>query len=95
MHAGHFIPDAAGGALLRFHPTNIHAQCYHCNINLGGYGSVYYSKMAEKYGQEMVDKIFQIKNYSIQADGYFYLTLIDLYDQGDEMEIIKFLESYI
>lgn len=36
MHAGHFIPKSVGGINLYFDEDNVHAQCYHCNINLGG-----------------------------------------------------------
>jgi hypothetical protein len=36
MHAGHFVPKSVGGLALYFHEENVHAQCYHCNINLGG-----------------------------------------------------------
>jgi len=93
---GHFLPSGNCGALLRYHPKNIHAQCYFDNINLGGNGAVYYTKMVDKYGQDYVNKLFYIKNQStIKADTYFYLTLTDLYKQGNEEEIIKFLESYI
>lgn len=96
IHAGHFLPSGNCGALLRYHPKNIHAQCYFENINLGGNGAVYYTKMVERYGQKYVNKLFQIKNQTtIKADEYFYQSLIDLYKQGNEEEIIKFLESYL
>ncbi len=38
IHAGHFIPDAVGGLALKFHEENVHAQCWNCNLNLGGWG---------------------------------------------------------
>ena len=96
IHAGHFLPSGNCGALLKYHPKNIHAQCYFDNINLGGNGAVYYTKMVDKYGQDYVDKLFQIKNQTtIKADEYFYKSLIDLYKQGNQDEIIKFLEAYL
>lgn len=61
IHAGHFIPKAGGGASLYFHEQNVHAQCYHCNINLGGNGAEYYVRMVKKYGQEIVDGLFKLK----------------------------------
>lgn len=95
-HAGHFLPSGNCGTLLRYHPRNIHSQCYFCNVNMGGNGAVYYTKMVEKYGQEYVTKLFQIKNQTtIQADRYFYNSLIELYKQGNQEEIIKFLEGYL
>lgn len=96
VHAGHFLPSGNCGALLRYHPQNIHGQCYFCNINLGGNGAVYYTKMVAKYGQDTVNKLFTIKHQStIKADEYFYTSLIELYKKGNQEEIIKFLESYI
>jgi len=62
IHAGHYIPKSVGGIALYFHEMNVHAQCYHDNINLGGYGSMYHMKMVEKYGQKNVDELWIIKN---------------------------------
>lgn len=95
IHAGHFIPNASGGALLRYHPQNIYAQCYHDNINLGGDGANYYRILEIEHGKEMVQKLFNLKLYSIQADRYFYESLIQLYKNRNQDEIIKFLESYV
>jgi len=61
LHAGHMIPRAAGGLSLYFHEQNVHAQCYHCNINLGGNGAIYSVKFIAKYGQETFDEILQLK----------------------------------
>ncbi len=61
-HAGHFIPKSTCGIDLRYDERNIHGQCYHCNINLGGYGAMYHKKMVEKYGQSLVTKLWKIKN---------------------------------
>lgn len=57
MHAGHFIPDAVCGILLRYDEFNINAQCFHCNINLGGWGERYAERMEQKYGREFVDEL--------------------------------------
>ncbi len=48
MHAGHFIPKSVGGIALYFHEDNVHAQCYHCNINLGGSQYIYGLKLGKK-----------------------------------------------
>lgn len=95
IHAGHFIPNASGGALLRYHPENIYAQCYHCNINLGGDGANYYRILELQYGQDLIKKLFNLKLHSIQADRYFYDSLINLYKNRNQEEIVKFLESYL
>lgn len=96
IHAGHFLPSGNCGALLRYHPKNIHAQCYFCNINLGGNGAIYYTKMVEKYGQAYVNKLIEIKNQTtISADKEFYSILIEYYKEGNQEEIIKYLEGFV
>ncbi len=57
MHAGHFITGATCPASLYFDEANVHAQCYHCNINLSGNWVTYENKMIEKYGQKFVNKL--------------------------------------
>jgi len=57
MHAGHFITGATCPASLYFDERNVHAQCYHCNINLSGNWVIYERKMIERYGQETVDEL--------------------------------------
>lgn len=89
MHAGHFIPRASGGLSLFFDERNVHAQCYRCNINLGGNGAEYYRRMVDKFGQDLVDELFELKNkgfkqYSIPE----YQQLIGVYK-----EKIKELEN--
>jgi len=63
LHCGHFIPSAVCGYELRYDEENVHVQCYFCNINLGGYGSMYYKKMLECYGEGKVKKIFKKLEY--------------------------------
>lgn len=57
-HGGHFIPSSVSGMFLRYDLRNVHSSCYHCNINLGGNGSLFYKRLAEEYGNEFVDKLF-------------------------------------
>lgn len=58
IHAGHFISKSVGGIALYFHEENVHAQCYNCNINLGGNQYIYGTKLGEK----KVKELYQIKN---------------------------------
>lgn len=48
MHAGHFISKAIGGVELYFDEENVHAQCYNCNINLGGNQYEYSIRLGDK-----------------------------------------------
>lgn len=95
FQAGHFEPSGSCGAILRYHPHNMHGQSGGCNcyyrqeqvkIN-------YTMAMIRKYGKKYVDKLRQMKNKTIKADVIFYQTMIDLYKVGDEKKIIKYLEG--
>lgn len=57
IHSGHFITGATCSAELYFDETNVHAQCYHDNINLSGNWVVYEKRMIDKYGKEHVDNL--------------------------------------
>ena len=90
---GHGVPSAAGGAILRYHPHNLHIQCYHCNINLGGNGMIYFANLEKEIGRKKIDKMLSLKNKTIKADEIFYTKMIELYKEGNEKKIIKYLES--
>ena len=57
MHAGHFITGATCPVTIYFDERNVHAQCYHCNINLSGNWVIYERKMIDKYGQDIVNDL--------------------------------------
>lgn len=79
---GHFIPSSVGGAALRFNLDNLRWQCYHCNINCGGNGAIFYRRMVETEGKKFVDKLFNIKNKeTIKADEIWFLKKIEEYTE--------------
>jgi len=95
FQAGHFEPSGSCGAILRYHPHNMHGQKGGCNskfqqekvkIN-------YTMKMIDRYGKEYVDKLRFMKNKTIHADIIFYLKMIELYEKGIEQDIVDYLES--
>lgn len=57
MHAAHFITGATCTAKLYFDETNVHAGCYHCNINLSGNWVRYEEFMVGKYGIEYINAL--------------------------------------
>jgi hypothetical protein len=81
QHTGHFIPSASCGAFLRYDLRNLHSSCYHCNINLGGNGAMFYRELVLKYGQDFVDRLFIDKNKIIKADSLFYEQKIKEYSE--------------
>lgn len=68
---GHFIPSSICGGFLRYDLRNLRPQCYRCNIDLSGNGSVFYRRLVEIEGQEYVDKLFQDKESIIKLDIHF------------------------
>lgn len=62
LHAGHFIPKSVGGLSLYFNEDNVHAQCYNCNINLGGNQYIY----GQKLGEKKVKELYALKQLSVK-----------------------------
>lgn len=77
MHAGHFITNSIGGVGLRYEETNVHAQCYHCNINLSGNWVEYRERMIVLYGEEHV-KSLEARRHEITKD-FDYMAKIEHY----------------
>jgi len=97
FQCGHFIPDSTGGALLRYHPINMHGQAGKCNCKYNQeFVKINYTlAMEKKYGKEYVQKLIQLKYKSIKADEIFYSKMIELYKEGNEKKIVAYLESLI
>lgn len=95
FQCGHFEPSGSSGAILRYHPMNMHGQIGKCNVHYQQeHVKINYTMaMIRKYGQDKVDKLRQLKNKSIKADIIFYETLNELYKNGNEQDIINYLES--
>jgi len=97
FQAGHFLPDGGSGAILRYHPHNMHGQAGGCNMKqVQERVKINYTmRMIDKYGREYVDFLRSLRNKSIKADIIFYEKMIELYEAGDEEEIINYLHSLI
>lgn len=92
-HCGHMFPSASCGAILRYHPKNLHCQSYFENINQGGNGAVYALNFIQKYGEKEMQKMLFLKNKSTKADRIFYSDLIQLYTDSTWEEIEQYLEK--
>lgn len=82
---GHFIPRSTCGAFLKYDLRNLRPQCFHCNINLGGNGAVFYRRMVEAYGQEYVDEIFRDRNKLIVSSDYCRILLVQYEREVSEL----------
>lgn len=95
FQCGHWIPSSVGGALLRYHPWNMHGQASSCNC---GYNQEmvkirYTLAMENKYSKGQIDKLLELKKKTIKADIIFYTKLLFLYKNGDEQAIVDYLHS--
>ena len=76
LHCGHFIPKSVGGLLLYFHEENCRAQCYNCNINLGGNQYIF----GQKLGEAKVNQLSALKGKVLKVDENWYLERIKEYE---------------
>ena len=95
FQAGHFETSGGHGAILRYHPHNMHGQASGCNMKQRQevVKINYTLKMLERYGMERLEKLRQLKNKSVKADIIWYEKMIELYEAGDEKAIVEFLEA--
>jgi len=96
FQAGHFIPDSKG-FITRYHPHNMHGQFSGCNMKYQQERVKinYTMKMIAKYGKAYVDKLIFLSNKTVRTDLSIYLKLIELYKEGKEPKIVKYLESLV
>jgi len=94
FQCGHFIPDSKG-VITRYHPHNMHGQFAGCNMKYQQeYVKINYTlKMIKLYSKDYVDKLKRMSEKTVRVDLFFYLKMIELYKEGDEKKIIKYLES--
>lgn len=83
IHAGHFITGATCTAKLYFDEMNVHAQCYHCNINLSGNWVRYEAFMISQYGNGKVDelKLRRTLEMGHKVDTFWYEEKIKFYKE--------------
>lgn len=73
MQAGHFIPGRCNSIL--FEENGVHPQCRKCNYNEGN-GPEYYVFMLNKYGQEEIDRLRNLRHQAVKLDLGFYESFI-------------------
>lgn len=95
FQAGHFETSGGHGALLRYHPQNIHGQASGCNMQRRQevVKINYTMVMIAKYGMHRLNQLRALKNKTVRADIIWYEKMIELYEAGDEQAIIDFLEQ--
>lgn len=98
LQCGHFIPDQSGHILLRYHPHNMHGQFSGCNLRFAQERVKinYTLVMIDRYGREYVDSLLAMVDVgrAMKVDLSFYEEMIKLYEEGDEDNIINYLNTY-
>lgn len=78
-HTGHMWPKGSLGASLKYDIRILRPQCYRCNMNLGGMGAVFYSRMkreeGELYMQQLEKDKIEDKKGRLKASNYYPLLL--------------------
>jgi hypothetical protein len=86
LQAGHFIPGRHNSIL--FDERNCHAQCYRCNMHLGGNTTEYWPVMQERYGDDVIE---ELRCLDKQSKKYTYEDLKELVERYKEK--IEHLEN--
>lgn len=80
LQTGHMWPKASLGAFLKYDLRLLRVQCFHCNINLGGNGAVFYVKMLAEIGAEAMAKLEADRQVIVKAYDH-YLKLLEEYSK--------------
>lgn len=80
MHAGHFI--AGRGNTILFEETNVHPQCYVCNVRKHGDQLNYYRFMVSTYGEDEVIRLTKLSKKTHPFTRDELTTLIQKYENN-------------
>ena len=77
MQNGHFVPRQY--LAVRYDERNCNCQCYACNMLYGGQGATYAIRLAQKYGQSVVEELESQRWVTTKLDVNWYKEKIELY----------------
>lgn len=80
-HTGHMWAKASLGSHLKYDLRILRPQCYTCNINYGGMGAVFYSKMLKENGAKYMKDLEKEKQILIKADEIWFTEKISNYQE--------------
>lgn len=88
IQGGHFIPGRHLSVC--FDERNCHAQCYVCNVRLKGNAVVYFRKMQETYGDEIIKELEAMDKVVVNMKAYELLAIEEEYQEKAK----QLLQSY-
>lgn len=66
---------ASLGAYLKYDLRILRPQCYHCNMNLGGQGALFYAKMLKENGKAYMTRLEKDRQVNIKALPHYQMLL--------------------
>lgn len=75
---GHMWAKASVGAYLKYDLRILRPQCYNCNINQGGRGADFYSRMLKEIGQEKMAELEKDRQITVNSYDH-YTKLLEEY----------------
>lgn len=80
LQTSHLWPKAALGAYLKYDLRILRICCFHCNINLGGNGAVFYKRMLEEIGPEGMQELEADRQKIVKAYNHYQQLLTEYTD---------------
>lgn len=77
---GHLWPIAALGAFMKYDLRVLRIQCFHCNINLGGNGAIFYTRMLKEIGPKAMAQLEGDRQKEVRAMEH-YQKILPEYEQ--------------
>lgn len=93
-HAGHLF-SAGAHSLIRYHPKNVHSQCFRCNVNLGGNGAAYANEFWKRYGMDEFTRLFNLGRHIKKWTAPEVRDLIDALTRGGADYECLYAERYL
>ena len=79
LQAGHFISRRYQN--VRWHPVNVWPQCNTCNVDKGGNLKVYEQRLKAKFGDLIVDALWDVAHTNGGLSDYEIKKVLDKYKQ--------------
>jgi Bacteriophage Lambda NinG protein len=79
FQAGHLFSQIK--TAIQYDERNVHCQCYSCNTKHNTDPDIYREKFIEKYGRELFDRLYEMKNQPCKRSKSDLLILLDYYKQ--------------
>lgn len=77
-HTGHMWAKASLSAFMKYDLRILRPQCYFCNVNCGGRGAEFYSRMLSEKGESYMKRLAEDRQVTVKAYDH-YVSLLESY----------------